>query len=143
MKKRTRRKPVGLHPAIRQAIRRKWDAETVTAEIHAILGDDKDRLMAHASLLFFVAGGCAAHLGWTGDEPDFRIIRGSINALDDLNERASITDIDRASLQAGMLAAARIIKATPELVVHRAAELYAQYDRALDGARKTHGAVEI
>jgi hypothetical protein len=120
-----RNKRNGMHPVLKAQIRAKWNATAVEASIHAFIGGDKQTLMAYASVLFFVAGGCAAQRGWTGDEPDFRIVRGSINALDDLKDRKEIADIDRASLHAGMLAAQRIIADTPVEMVDAAAYTYA------------------
>lgn len=126
MRKATKRKQqTGMHPILKAQLRAKWNNTAVEANIHAFIGGDKDKLMAYASVLFFVAGGCAAQLGWTGDEPDFRILRGSINALDDLKDRRQITDLDRASLHAGMLAAQRIIKDSPIELVDAAAHTYA------------------
>ena len=130
MKKRQR--PVKLHPFIKQAIRAKWRSETVKADIHTLIGEDKDKLMAYASVLFFVAGGCAMWLEWTGDEPDFRILRGSVNALDDMKARNGITQDDRGSLHAGMLAASRILEITPEEVVNDAALMYAEHSRGYE-----------
>jgi len=134
MKKRQRR--VGIHPFIKQAIRAKWRSETVKAEIHSFMGEDKQKLMDYASVLFFVAGGCALWLEWTGDEPDFRILRGSVNALDDMNEREGITHEDRGAIHSGMLAAQRILEITPEEVVNDAALLYAERSRGYKAATK-------
>jgi len=134
MKKRQR--PVKLHPFIKQAIRAKWRSETVKADIHTFMGEDKDKLMAYASVLFFVAGGCAMWLNWTGDEPDFRILRGSVNALDDMKVRHGITQDDRGALHAGMLAASRILEITPEEVVNDAALMYAEHSRGYNVATK-------
>ncbi len=124
-----RRKPLKIHPFIKQAIRARWNAEVVKAEIHSLIGDDREKLMAYASILFFVAGGCAAHMGWTGDEPDFRIIRGSVNALDDLAAHANITQQDRESLHAGMLAAQRVLEASPVEAIENAAYTYAHHSQ--------------
>lgn len=124
-----KRKPkqYGMHPLIKAQIRAKWNSEAVSAQIHALMGADKYKLLAYGSILFFVAGACAAHLGWTGDEPDFRIVRGSVNALDDLKDRPEITEQDRLSLHSGMLAAQRILDATPVQVIDEAALLYSQH----------------
>lgn len=116
-----------MHPLLRAQIRAKWNSEAVSAQIHALMGADKYKLLAYGSILFFVAGACAAHLGWTGDEPDFRIVRGSVNALDDLKDRQEITEQDRLSLHSGMLAAQRILDATPVQVIDEAALLYSQH----------------
>ena len=84
-------------------------------------------MLAYGSILFFVAGACAGHLGWTGDEPDFRIVRGSVNALDDLKDRPQITEQDRQSLHSGMLAAKRILDITPAEVIDEAAMVYSRF----------------
>lgn len=126
MRKQTKRKQrhTGLNPVLKALVRRAWDEKVVESKIHALFGGDKDKLLAFASVLIFVAGGSAAHMGWTGDEPDFRILRGSVNALDDLKVRDEITDVDRSSIHAGMLAAHRIIKAAPIEYVNDAAVSY-------------------
>lgn len=137
MRKRGKRKqPPGMHPVIKAQIRAKWNSEAVLAQIHALSGQDADRLLAHGSVMFFVASACAIHLGWTGDEPDMRIVRSSVNALDDLARRRTITDMDRGSLQAGMMAAHRIISATPADVVDEAAWLYSQHDKVYQLGRE-------
>jgi hypothetical protein len=123
-------KPVGMHPLMKQAVRAKWNAEAVLAQIHALTGQDREKLLAHGSVLFFVATACAIHLNWTGDEVDMRIVRASVNALDDLAQRKTITAIDRAALQSGMMASHRIIKITDAEVVVDAAIMYDKHSRA-------------
>lgn len=127
------RKPPRIHPVQRAIIRQKWSAEGVKAQIHALMGQYKDKLLAYGSILFFVASACAMHLGWTGDEPDMRIVRSSVNALDDLAKRPSITDIDRMAIHSGMLASVRIIEVTPPEVVDEAAWLYAKHSAEWKG----------
>lgn len=130
-----RRKPVGVHPFIKQAIRAKWTSEAMNGQIHALTGADKDKLLAYGSIMFFVASACATHNGWTGDEPDMRVVRASVNALDDLAKRDEITDIDRGSILGGLQASARIIAATPIEVVSDAAILYDRHSQAWEGDR--------
>lgn len=134
-------KPKKIHPLVIQMeqkkLREKWDAESVTAGIHALIGADKTQLIAHAGLLFFVASACAIYLKWDGSEPDFRIVSASINAIDDLNAKKEITDIDRASLMSGMNAASRIIKQTPIYAVHENAMLYRQWMDEMDKQRRS------
>lgn len=125
-----KRTPVGVHPFVKQAARAKWNAEAVTAQIHALTGADRERLLAHGSVLFSVAAACAMYLGWTGDEPDMRIVRASVNALDDLAKRPTITDMDRGALMSGMQASARIIEVTPIEAVIEAALMYDEHSRA-------------
>lgn len=121
-----RKKSKFIHPLIKAQIRAKWSGEAVKAQIHALMGDDKEKLLAFASVLFFVASGCASFLAYSGDEPDFRIIRGAVNQLDDLNARSYITEQDRGAILAGMNAAKDIIDKTPIDVVDEAAVIYAQ-----------------
>jgi hypothetical protein len=121
-----------------KALREKWDAESVTAGIHALIGADKTQLISHSGLLFFVASGCAIYLGWTGDEPDFRIVSASINAIDDLKAKKEIEDVDRASLMSGMNAASRIIAQTPIYAVHENAMMYRQW---MDSLEKSGGII--
>lgn len=125
-----KRKPVGVHPFVKQAARAKWNAEAVTAQIYSLTGANRDRLLAHGSVLFSVAAACAMYLGWTGDEPDMRIVRASVNALDDLAKRPTITDMDRGALMSGMQASARIIEVTPIEAVIEAALMYDEHSRA-------------
>lgn len=136
MRKRSVYRKKSVHPLLIQmeqkALREKWDAESVTAGIHALIGADKTQLISHSGLLFFVASGCAIYLGWTGDEPDFRIVSASINAIDDLKAKKEIEDVDRASLMSGMNAASRIIAQTPIYAVHENAMMYRKWMDSLE-----------
>lgn len=141
MRKRSAYRKKSVHPLLIQmeqkALREKWDAESVTAGIHALIGADKTQLISHSGLLFFVASGCAIYLGWTGDEPDFRIVSASINAIDDLKAKKN-EDVDRASLMSGMNAASRIIAQTPIYAVHENAMMYRQW---MDSLEKSGGII--
>jgi hypothetical protein len=130
-----RRKPVGVHPFIKQAVRAKWSSESMKGQIHALMGADKEKLLAYGSIMFFVASACGMYQGCSGDEPDMRIVRASVNALDDLAMRAEITDIDRGSILGGLQASARIIEATPIEVVSDAAILYDEQSREWERAK--------
>jgi hypothetical protein len=125
-----RQKPARMNPVQRAILRQRWSGKSVMGQIHALTGEDCSKLLAYGSVLFFVASACGMHLGWTGDEPDMRILRASVNALDDLAQRHQITDIDRGSLLAGMMAAQRIIEITPIEVVTDAAQLYDDTSKA-------------
>lgn len=146
MRKHTKRKPVGLHPILKQAAeakreaeakaaREKWESKAVLGQIHALTGENRDTLLAFGSVLMFVASACAIHLGWTGDEPDMRIVRASVNALDELAKRKTITELDRGALNAGMMAAHRIIEVTPIEVVTDAATMYDRMSEEWEGAK--------
>lgn len=119
-----KKKPKSIHPILRAQIRAKWNQEAVKAQIHALMGADKEKLLSYGSILFFVASACAMHRGWTGDEPEYRIIRGAINALDDLNAKAEITELDRGAIHQGMVVAQKIMSESPIEIVDEAAWLY-------------------
>jgi hypothetical protein len=122
-----------MNPVLRSVLRQRWSSNAVKAKIHALIGQDCDKLLAYGSVLFFVASACAMDMGWTGDEPDMRIVRASVNALDDLASRKQITEVDRSSILSGMLAAQRVIEASPIEMVTNAAHLYDQHSKAWEG----------
>jgi hypothetical protein len=130
-----RKQSTQMHPMLRAQIRAKWVAESVNAQIHALFGDNKEKLLAYGSVMMFVASACAAKQDMGEDSPRFRIIRGAINALDDLKDRPSITPVDRGSIYAGLLASHALIEATPIEVVDGAAGMYQLMEREFERAR--------
>lgn len=127
-----RKQSTFIHPVLRAQIRAKWVAESVNAQIHALFGDNKDKLLAYGSVLMFVAGACAAQQDMGEDNPKFRIIRGAINALDDLKDHPAITPVDRGSIYAGLLASQSLIEDTPIEVVDGAAGMYQLMEREFE-----------
>lgn len=126
-----RKQSTSIHPVVRAQMRAKWAAESVNAQIHALFGDNKEKLLAYGSILMFVASACAAQMDMGEDSPKFRIIRGAINALDDLKDRPAITHVDRGSIYAGLLASQELIQETPIEVVDGAATMYARMEQEL------------
>lgn len=124
-----RKQSTSIHPVLRAQMRAKWEAESVRGQIHALFGDNRELLLAYGSILFFVASACAIHTGKSDDAPQLRIIRGSINALDDLKERSHITLTDRGSIYAGMIASQELIQDTPIEIVDDAASIYDHMSR--------------
>ena len=120
-----------MHPLMRGQARAKWHSTSVNAQIHALFGDNKDKLLAYGSILMFVASACAAYTGLGEDDVKFRVIRGAINALDDLKDRTAITDVDRGSIYAGLLASDQLIKDTPINIVDDAANIYKRMEHQL------------
>jgi hypothetical protein len=92
-----RKQSTSIHPVLRAQLRAKWVAESVNAQIHALYGDNKDKLLAYGSVLMFVASACAAQRDTGENSPQFRIIRGAINALDDLK------DLNNVLLKSGLV----------------------------------------
>lgn len=97
-----------LHPFERQILRRRWSSQAIDAEIHALMGDDVDALLGKAGSMFFVCLLAAKTDKISADHPDVRVIRGAINALGDLSGAASITDLQRGSVYAGVEAVKRL-----------------------------------
>ena len=120
-----------MHPLLRAQARAKWHSTSIDAQIHALFGDNKDKLLAYGSILMFVASACAAHTGMAEDNVKFRIIRGSINALDDLKDRPTITLVDRHSIHSGLIAAQELIQDTPIDIVDDAANMYYRMEKEL------------
>lgn len=120
-----------MHPLLRAQVRAKWESTSVNAQIHALFGNNKDKLLAYGSILMFVASACAAQLDMGEDSVKFRVIRGAINALDDLKGKPSITEVDRGSIYAGLLASQELIQDTPIDMVDDAANMYYQMEKQL------------
>ena len=120
-----------MHPLLRAQARAKWESTSTNAQIHALMGDNKDKLLAYSSILMFVASACAAHTGMGEDNVKFRIIRGSINALDDLKDRSDITMVDRYSIHSGLIAAQELIQDTAIEIVDDAANMYYRMEQQL------------
>lgn len=115
-----------IHPFMRQAIRAKWSKEAVKAQIHALTGADKEKLLGYAQMLLFVASACAVCTK-RSDSPEYRIVKAGVNVMDDIKESPTIKDIDRVSIHKAMDAAMMIIETTPEEIVSEAAILLANY----------------
>lgn len=126
-----KRKQTSMHPVLRAQVRAKWLSQSVNAQIHALIGNNKEKLLAYGSVLMFVASACALHMNIDESNVKFRVIRGAINALDDLKDRPEITPVDRGSIYAGLLASQELIEDTPIEVVDGAATMYQQMEREL------------
>lgn len=116
-----------IHPFMRQAIRNKWSKEAVKAQIHALTGADKGKLLGYAEMLLFVGSVCGI-LTKREDSPEFRICKAGVNVMDDINESDSIKEIDRISIHKAMDAAMKLIETTPEEIVSEAAHLLAKHN---------------
>ena len=120
-----------MHPLLRAQARAKWHSTSIDAQIHALFGDNKDKLLAYGSILMFVASACAAQLDMGEDNIKFRVIRGAINALDDLKDRSTITQVDRGSIYAGLVASESLIEGAPIDMVDDAAQMYYRMEKEL------------
>lgn len=105
------RRPAGLSLVQRALIERDWRAEVITAHIHALIGDDSDRLVNGAGRVLYVVLGAAITEGADPELPDLRIVRGAVNAVHDQAGEAEIHPMRRSSIESGLLAAERLIPA--------------------------------
>lgn len=86
-----------------------WRTEAVTGRIHALIGGDSDKLVGGAGKVFFVVlGGCVAE-GIGLDDPDVRVLRGAVNALDEQAEQPVIDEARRAAIASGLQACDRLL----------------------------------
>jgi response regulator RpfG family c-di-GMP phosphodiesterase len=126
-----KQKSTSMHPVLRAQVRAKWASTSVNAQIHALFGDNKDKLLAYSSILMFVASACATQLDMAQDNIKFRVIRGAINALDDLKDKQTITQVDRGSIYAGLLASQELIEDTAIEIVDDAAQMYYRMEQQM------------
>jgi hypothetical protein len=121
------KKPPKMHPFMRQALRNKWSKEAVQAQIHALTGANKEKLLGYAGVLLFVGSACAIR-SKREDSPEYRICKAGINVMDDIADYPEIKDIDRVSIHKSMDAAMMLIETTDENIVMEAAHLLANYE---------------
>jgi hypothetical protein len=115
-----------IHPFMRQAIRAKWSKEAVKAQIHALTGADKDKLLGYAQMLLFVGSACAVCTK-RADSPEYRICKAGVNVMDDIKDSPTIKEIDRVSIHKAMDSAMQLIETSPEEIVSEAAWMLANY----------------
>ena len=105
---RKRRRP-GLSLIERALIERDWHATAVVAQIHALIGDDSDRMVGAAGRMLYVVLGAAIAEEVDPEQPEIRIIRGAVNAVHDQAGESDIPVTRRASIESGLLAAERLV----------------------------------
>ena len=124
MKKRCIRRPLGLHPFEKAAIRRDWAADSVSAQIHALTGSDAALMVNKAGRILFVLLGAAMRDGIAANDPDINVMRGAVNALHEQAGEPVIDETRRASIQSGLDAAERLTPSIkPESIFAVACEL--------------------
>ena len=120
-----RRKKSGLNPVERAVIAQKWTQTAVNAEIHALIGNDSDKLVNEAGRIFYVVLGAAIESGMAPDVPDVRILRGAVNAVFDQAGEVEISETRRMGIISGLRAARRITESVSyKALVNSACELH-------------------
>ena len=110
------RRARGISLVERAVIAEKWRAAKVDAGIHALMGEDSNRLVDLSGRMFYVALGAARTEGIDAEDPDVRVLRGAVNAVHDQAGEADIPDARRAAILSGLQAVGRITQRVP----HRA-----------------------
>lgn len=117
-----------MNPVLRAVIAQKWQQTAVDAHIHALMGDNSDKLVNDAGRVFFVVLGAVIDCQDAfidKDSPDVRILRGAVNAVYDQAGEAEISAERRASITSGLLAAQRLsAMLSRKLLVDSACELH-------------------
>jgi hypothetical protein len=105
------RRTFGLNPVERAMLVASWKEDAVTGRIHALIGNDSDRLVNGAGRIFYVMlGACAAHNGCIdAEELDVRILRGAVNALHEQAEEPEIVETRRTAILSGLQACERLM----------------------------------
>ena len=100
-----------MNLVLRAVIANKWAKTALNAHIHALIGNNSEKLVNEAGRVFFVVLGAirADKIGVIDpDEPDVRILRGAVNAVYDQAGEPVIDALRRASIVSGLLAAERL-----------------------------------
>lgn len=106
-------KPRKISPVERAVIAQKWRLGTVTASIHALIGDDSDKMVNQAGRVLFVVLGAAGAHKISAETPEIRIIRGAVGAIYDQVGLDMIPADRRASIVRGLEVASELIKLLP------------------------------
>jgi hypothetical protein len=106
-----RRRTFALNPVERAMLVFRWRREAITGHLHALIGDDSDKVVNGAGKIFYVVlGACAAHAADLDlDSADLRILRGAVNALHEQAEVPQIAEERRAAILSGLQACERLL----------------------------------
>lgn len=114
-------KPLVLSVWEKANIRRDWATDNLSAQIHAMTGQDAALMVNKAGRVMFVVLGAAMAVGIDASQPDMRILRASVNALHEQAGEPVIDETRRASIASGLDAAARLSPLLPLEAIFRAA----------------------
>jgi hypothetical protein len=98
-----------ISPVERAVIAQKWHKSAVTANIHALIGDDSDALVNSAGRILYVVLGASIAEGIGPEQLEIRIIRGAVGALYDQVDSPTIPKDRRSSIVRGLQAANELI----------------------------------
>lgn len=90
-------------------IAHQWRRDAVDAGIHALIGEDSDKMVHLSGRMFYVALGAAVSEKMPIDDPDVRILRGAVNAVHDQVGQSEIPAVRRSSIVSGLQAVSRLV----------------------------------
>jgi hypothetical protein len=102
-------RPYGLNMVERALLAQRWRKESVSAGIHAMIGEDAEKLVNTAGKTAYVILGACAAANLSHDLPDIRILRGAVNAIYDQADQQDIPEHRRASIVSGLEACNRLL----------------------------------
>lgn len=91
------------------AVQRDVRGLQIDAGLHCWAGNDASTLVNKCGRLLYIVAFAAKEAGLPEHHPDFRILRGTSEALGDLAEDLSAIERHRASIQSGMAAIDRLL----------------------------------
>lgn len=98
-----------LNPVAAAVYAAQWKASTVSSRIHALIGGDSDKLVDGAGKIVFVVLTAAGRAGVSADDPDMRILRGTVEVLHEQAGEKDIPEIRRAGILSGLAACDRLL----------------------------------
>jgi len=122
VRKRTYRKPVtGLNLFQKAEIRRAWQADTVEASIHALIGEDVQALVRLAGAIIYGVVSACEDAGIDGDDADLRLVHSAAETLMALPVKTEIEGTARAVIVDGLAACERLHPRLSPASIQRAA----------------------
>lgn len=86
----------------------KFDRQIRAAKLHAITGNDAANINEACGAIFFVVMYAANTVGFGIDGPDWRIVRGALNVIYELDDGDIPKETDRRPILAGLAAIERL-----------------------------------
>lgn len=99
-------KHTALSPVERAIAKQKWKQHLTQAHLHTLLGQDTQGMLDRVCTLLFIIG-LAAHKANILN-PDVKIVHGACRTALDISYAESITNMQRGTIESGLLALERL-----------------------------------
>lgn len=106
-----KRRTYALNPVERAMLIHRWQRDAIAGQLHALIGNDSDKMVNGAGRYFYVVlGACAAHMDVIDEDgADIRILRAAVNALHEQAGVPEIAEERRAAVLSGLQACQRLM----------------------------------